>query len=426
MSAPTGSRPATSAPSAPSTSLSAPPGAFWKRARRPLLALLVLTVGAVALATARSGEHHGRLDPRSAAPEGSRAVAELLKDRGVGVTVVTALDAAVAGAGPTTTLLVTAPDLLTASQRDRLRNSVADSAGRTVLIAPGTPALRALAPGARVSSTPAEVTPRDPGCDLPAARAAGSALSGGVRYDAPAGSRSPGTAACYPADGLPTLLVLPSPEGRGDTVLAGSPDFLHNRRLADEGNASLALQLLGSRPHLVWYLPSFSDPTATDGGADGGDAAAADGESFVGLLPSGWLWAAFQLAVAALLAALWRGRRLGPLVVEDLPVVIRASEATEGLARLYRRGDARARAAVSLRTAARRRIAPLVGVSPRDAHSPDVLLPALSARLAGSVRPSVPADPLPGLLFGPPPPDDDALVRLADQLDALEREVRTS
>lgn len=54
------------------------------------------------------------------------------------------------------------------------------------------------------------------------------------------------------------------------------------------------------------------------------------------------------------------------------------------------------------------------------AHSSDHLLPALSARL-----PETTADPR-TLLFGPAPADDTALIRLADQLDALEREVRTS
>lgn len=121
-----------------------------------------------------------------------------------------------------------------------------------------------------------------------------------------------------------------------------------------------------------------------------------------------------------MLAAIWRARRLGPLVAERLPVAIRASESTEGRARLYRRANARDRAADSLRAATRTRIAPLIGVSPRDAHSPVTLIPAVSARLSttGSV--------LQAVLFGPVPSDDAALVQLADQLDTLEREVRTS
>ncbi len=61
-----------------------------------------------------------------------------------------------------------------------------------------------------------------------------------------------------------------------------------------------------------------------------------------------WL-VAIQLGVALLLAALWRARRLGPLVTERLPVVVRASETVEGHARLYRSRRARDRVAATLR-----------------------------------------------------------------------------
>ena len=55
-----------------------------------------------------------------------------------------------------------------------------------------------------------------------------------------------------------------------------------------------------------------------------------------------------------------------------------------------------------------------------QAHAPEALLPALSAHLHRDGD----GQPLHSLLFGPPPGDDAALVSLADQLDALEREVR--
>lgn len=74
-----------------------------------------------------------------------------------------------------------------------------------------------------------------------------------------------------------------------------------------------------------------------------------------------------------------------------------------------------------LRTASRERLAALVGVPATQAHEPATLLPAVTSRLTAG-RPTDPAT----LLFGTPPPDDAALVALADHLDALEREVRTS
>ncbi|MFF1918518.1 DUF4350 domain-containing protein [Streptomyces sp. NPDC058239] len=396
---------------APTTSASLVPHQIWIRTRGLLLALLILVAAGIALATMHSGDQHGRLDPRSADRYGSRAVAELLKERGVSIHVVTTLDEATAQAGPETTLLVASPNLLTPHQQRELRATTDHSAGRTVLLAAGPPSVGALVPGVRAESA-GPVATRAPQCSLPAARNAGDVETGGFHY---ASDDLDNTIACFPSNGLPTLLLVD--QGVGDTVLLGSPDLLYNDRLGNQGNASLALQLLGSRPHLVWYLPSLTDTSAAT--ANGGNGAH-DDRSFVDLIPQGWLWGTLQLALAAVLAAIWRARRLGPLVTERLPVAIRASESTEGRARLYRRANARDRAADSLRAATRTRIAPLTGVSPRDAHSPATLIPAVSARL------STTGSDLQAVLFGPVPSDDAALVQLADQLDTLEREVRTS
>ncbi|MEU3746034.1 MULTISPECIES: DUF4350 domain-containing protein [Streptomyces] len=400
-----------SRPAAESTSTAPSARQIWTRVRGAALVLALILIGGIALATIRSTESHGALDPRSADPTGSRAVAELLRDSGVTVTTATTLDEATAATDARTTLLVTTPDLLTETQQATLRATMTRSDTRTVLVGAGHASLPTLAPEVtNAADTP--VTNRAPACTLPAATRAGSAELGGERYVI-----TPGTEAdtCYPADGKPTLVRLPNSTGTADTVLLGSPDILYNNRLDQQGNASLALQLLGSRPHLVWYLPSLADASAT------ADTPAGDTtDNFLSLIPSGWLWGTLQLAVAALLAAIWRGRRLGPLVTERLPVAVRASESTEGRARLYRKTDARDRAATVLRTATRTRIAPLLGVAVQDAHSPERLLPALSARL-----PETTADPR-TLLFGPAPADDATLIRLADQLDALEREVRTS
>ncbi|MFJ9924396.1 MULTISPECIES: DUF4350 domain-containing protein [Streptomyces] len=390
----------------PATSTAPTARALWNRTRGIALAVVLLLAGAVVLAAVRSTERHGELDPRSADPTGSRAVAELLAERGVTTRVVGTLDAARAAAGPDTTLLVAVPDLLTRGQQTALHRATAASGGRTVLVAASGWSVERLAPGVVADPADSLDTTLTPDCDLPEARRAGSADTGGIRYTT---TRS-GAQACYPSDRLATLLRLPAASG-GDTVVLGAPDILYNDRLDKQGNASLALQLLGSRPHLVWYLPSLSDDSAADN---------ADGESFLDLLPSGWLWATLQLFIAAVLAAFWRGRRFGPLVPERLPVAIRASETTEGRARLYRKANARDRAAAALRSATRTRLAPLVGLPAAQAHTPEALLPALSARLTGE------GQDLRSLLFGPPPGDDTALIALTDRLDALEREVRRS
>ena len=58
----------------------------------------------------------------------------------------------------------------------------------------------------------------------------------------------------------------------------------------------------------------------------------------VDLLPPTGCSAPCRLAVAALVVALWRAAGWGPWSTEPLPVVVRAAEAVEGRARLYRRG----------------------------------------------------------------------------------------
>ncbi|MGW1285448.1 DUF4350 domain-containing protein [Streptomyces sp. NPDC002586] len=389
----------------PTTSTTPTVRQVWTRTRGIALAVVLILAGAVAMAAVRSTARHGELDPRSADPYGSRAVAQLLADRGVTTRVVTTLGEARAAAGPDTTLLVAVPDLLTARQQTQLHQATAASGGRTVLVAAGSPSVERLAPGVTADPATSADGTLAPDCTLPEARRAGSADTGGIRYT----TTHLDADSCYPSERLATLLRIPEASRDGDTVVLGAPDILYNDRLDKQGNASLALQLLGSRPHLVWYLPSLSDASAIDTG---------DRKNFLDLLPSGWLWGTLQLFIAAALAAFWRARRFGPLVPERLPVAIRASETAEGRARLYRKADARDRAASALRSATRTRLAPLIGVPVTQAHTPEALLPALSAHLTQD------GQALHSLLFGPPPGDDAALIALTDQLDALEREVR--
>ncbi|MEW2221472.1 DUF4350 domain-containing protein [Streptomyces sp. NPDC006990] len=380
---------------------------IWQRARGLLLAAAILAVSGVALAALRSAEHTAPLDPRSASPDGSKALARLLTDRGVHTTVLTDSAALRQEAGHDSTLLVPFPDSLTEHQRTAVRKA-AEGSGRTVLLAPDARTTSALIPGIRTFAA-LPVQPTRPDCDLAAARRAGDADLGGHRYSATARLAE----SCYPRNGRATLLRLHSPS-RGDTVLLGTPDLLRNEHLDHLGNASLALQLLGAHPQLLWYLPS--DAAAPSAGEE---------RSFFDLLPGGWSWAAVQLAVAALLAALWRARRLGPLVTEQLPVAVPAAETTAGRSRLYRKAKDRAHAADTLRAACRGRLALLAGVPRPQAHDREILVPALAARGVHRASPE-PAEPaydearIRSLLFGSSPANDTALLHLAVELDRLE------
>ncbi|MFS4098002.1 DUF4350 domain-containing protein, partial [Streptomyces sp. AF1A] len=221
---------------APPTTATAPTvRAAWPRTRGIALAVVLILAAAVAMAVVRSTTRHGDLDPRSVDPYGSRAVAQLLADHGVSTRVVTTLGSARAAARPDTTLLVAVPDLLTGGQQTQLHEATAASGGRTVLVAPRSWSVERLAPG--VAADPAESTGTAlaPGCDLPEARRAGSAETGGVRYT----TTRLDADICYPSARLATLLRIPAASGGGDTVVLGAPDILYNNRLDKQGNASL-------------------------------------------------------------------------------------------------------------------------------------------------------------------------------------------
>ena len=114
----------------------------------------------------------------------------------------------------------------------------------------------------------------------------------------------------------------------------------------------------------------------------------------------------------------WRGRRLGRVVAEPLPVVVRAAETVEGRGRLYHAAGARGSAAEALRSGTRDRVSARLGAGRSPA--PEVLVDLVASRT------SRPATDVHALLYGPPPVDDAALVLLARTLDALALEVSGS
>jgi hypothetical protein len=410
-------------------------GDLWRTWRVPLALVALILLGGTVIALLQPGVVvTGYLDPAGTGTTGAHAITDILSDRGD--TVIRAITpaaaeaaagraaagraaagrAAAGGAGPGgVTLVVTSPALLTAGQLDSLARVPADR----VLIGPDQAALSALAPGVELLGA-APVQALSPGCGLTAARLANSADMGGLQLairppprPKPRRARrgAAGQAAlCYPTGGSASL-VRYTAAGRVITVL-GSGNALTNGSLAHLGNAALALNLLGGHTRIVWLVPGPGLPGGLPGGAP------ANGQqSLLSLIPLPAYLVTIQLGIAVLLAALWRARRLGPLVPEPLPVVVRASETVEGHAGLYRSRRARGRAAAALRTAMLARTLPALGLAP-DTGAAEVAA-AFSAR-SGSGQARIEA-----MLFGPVPRDDAALVALADDLDALEREVRT-
>lgn len=391
-----------------------------RRNRLLVAALCAVVVLVVATGLLRPRGNSGPLGTAEAGPEGSLALVRLLGDNGVDVRAAdsgpAALQAVAGAAAAQRTVLVTSAQAVSVD----LTRRIVDSGARVVLITPSSRQLAAVLPDVRTAAT-ATSPAAEPGCALRAARRAGGVDLSGRTY-AVRGSVRPGAAtACYPGSSGAALVRVAGSGRRADVDVLGTAGLLRNDSLAAGGAAALALDLLGERPTLVWYRPAAAD--AIEPGQPG--------RPLTALLP-GWVGpAAAQVAVAALLFALARGRRIGPVVPERLPVVVAAGETTAGRARLYRRHRARDAAARALRTAAARDIAarvgqpvhhgpgPVEGANQGHAVGPGVIA-AVAARTG--LSPPVVAD----LLTGPEPRDDAALVRLARELaDLTERTRRT-
>jgi hypothetical protein len=367
----------------------------WRTLRWVLLALVVIVGVSTATTLLTAPRTGGRMDPAATTPDGAHALVTLLEDRGVEV--ITADDVATVerSARPDSLLLV-APTayLIEADALRRLRALPGD----VLLVEPLSRTRESLAPELRAAR--ATSFGGEPGCDIREATRAGSVqLDLSDTYE-PADGAGVALTRCY--DGA---LVRYTKGGRTTTVV-GSADFMTNSHLLNQGNAALAMNLAGSHPRVIWYTPR-----RIEGESDGAT-------SIMDLIPGRVGWIVLQLILVVAFVGVWRARRIGPLVAEDLPVVVRASETVEGRGRLYRSRRAGDRAASALRTAALQRMLPRLGLG----------TPADPASVVDTVAHRIRYDPnaVGYALFGPDPSDDAQLVALARLLDDIERQVATS
>ncbi|MDQ1496229.1 MAG: hypothetical protein QOG69_2712 [Actinomycetota bacterium] len=339
-----------------------------------------------------SGTRSGDLDPRSFDPSGSHAISVLLAHRNVDVVTETDARVAVGRATSGTTLVVVHPDLLGSDDLHAIAASRAD----LVVVGARLEELQGLGFPVSEGFNGGQLL-RDPACSLAAARVAGNAELGGDGYTVPDGQ------GCYPENDSFGLVTFTA-SGRRVTLLSdGTP--LTNAAIGHSGNAALALGLLDSHPDVGWLVPP---PVAPASGRAGS-------VSVTDLLPDRLKAAVVQLAIAVIVIALWRGRRLGRLVREDVPVVVRQSETVRGRSRLYRRSRSLDRASEALRQGTRHRLGVRLGLGPRAERA--ALVDAAATQAQSS------AVEIDALLYGSTPTDEPALVALAQGLTALEQEV---
>lgn len=362
----------------------------WRNVRWISLGLIVIGAVATVSALLTAPTPGGLMDPDATSGAGAHALVTLLRDRGVDVTVAKNIDD-VEHAATSDSLLLMAESYY--ARGEDLLNRLAALPADRLLLEPTAKVRETLAPGIRRagSSQPTD----EPNCDLREANTAGVAqLSPTDTYTATGGTA---LTRCYGG-----ALVRYNADGHTITVV-GTSDFMTNGSLLKEGNAALAMNLAGSSPHLIWYSPQQAEGDSSSGSTIGD------------LIPDAVTWVVWQLCFVVILLAIWRGRRLGPLVAEKIPVVVRASETVEGRARLYRARRARTEAADSLRTAALHRLTPRLGLGAKP--SPASVASAVTQHCGGDPNATHYA------LFGPAPTTDAELLDLAHALDNIERQV---
>lgn len=359
-----------------------------------IIGAIVAVLGIVTVAQNPANPDKAPLSAHNPAPEGAMAAAEVLRQHGVTVTESGSFASTasfLARKPGATVLLYDRNGYLDSAQLQMLLKS----AGRVVVVSPGPRTLAGLGAGIRHAGVVPSVTATlDAGCRQADPLAAGrvSGKNGFLYKGADVMCYSPGN-----GDGG---MYAASADGR--LVVLGSAAVVSNDLLQEEGNAALAFRTLGAAPDLVWYLPGLGDvPTAVR-------------PPTLNELAPPWLgFLGLWLMVVALLAVLWRGRRLGPLVFEPLPVVVKAAETAEGRARLYQDSRAVGRAADNLRAGALTRLAKHFRLGP------EVGAAAVVDAVARKV--DRPAQELLMLLEHQPGTESD-LVRWAQGIEKLEQE----
>lgn len=377
------------------------------------LLLLVATLATVAALTAQPASVP--TDPASTAPDGGRALAQVLRRHyDVQVTGVDDTDALAATVTDRrTTLLVSRGDVLSARAADAVAERAA-TAGRLVLVEPtdallarlgvaaresrgaadatelvGACATTDVGPGDRVSAVGSsryrpravgaadvclvpdagentddsegsddvdDPTPEAPAPDAPtvdpdqvAAAPASPPRTGDEPATASEATRAAGAAGAY--------LRLPATASRPETVILGRADVLTNAGVLDDDGAAIALRTLRHSPRLVWFTAGAdAEPVLTEAKA-------------APVVPAWFVPALAVLAGAALALCLWRGRRLGRLAREPLPVVVPAVETLRARAQLYARAHDPQAALRLLQDGAIRRLRRRLALPPHAATS---------------------------------------------------------
>ena len=366
-----------------------------------VIGLLLSVTVAVTFVTPGGKGNTDDLDPANPGYSGARGLARVLSDHGVTVTVVRSqqelLDQSIDGA---TTVAITGTVRLS-GRTAQVAMAHAIAAASLVLLDPDREVTEGM--GLPVASHLADLANVSAGCRGTVVGESFRLARADRAYVPAAGASTATTCFSDKTSGGGAMVSLPAGVGRPPVILLGDEGLITNGAILDADNAAIALRLFGQSDQVIWYVPSAADISAAD--------------STSRSIAPAWFQPGLVLGGSAVvLLCLWRGRRLGRLVTEPLPVVVRAVETTESRGRMYRKARDRTRALAVLQQATRRRLTSYLGLS---ASSPTTSVAAAAAAVSGRDY----RDVL-NLLDSPAAHDDSSLLEIANTLSALEEEVR--
>lgn len=364
-------------------------------------AVLALGVLLLVLLADRPQDTGRALDPGSTGPLGTRALVDVLQATGAAVSVIDEPP------GPDVDSALLLADAYDEPARDELLEWVRQ--GGTLVVADPFSQLV----GEPVNSTDLLFTnpPISRGCDLPALADVGSVTSpGGSVY-----ALDDDATGCFPRNEAYWLTA--TPRGDGTVVALGGAQGFTNVELGAADNALLAVTLLAPEPPQARVAVLGTPPPGS------GEETLAD------LVPPEFAWAGVQLLVAFGLIVAWRARRFGPPVLEPAAVEVPGSELVVARGNLLQSTSAARHAAGVLREDARRWLAASLGLPARaDAEQvADAAAARTGARreevldLVGDRGHGPLTDRARRETSVPSRVDEDALVRIAQQLEAARR-----
>lgn len=300
------------------------------------LVILAMTALLVVLSAVLLSEPDDEpLSATSTTSDGARALARVLDgSEGVDVvTVSTAEELRRLHVGAETTLFLPRADELTTSVAGAVHES-ARGASRLVLLSPSQPVLDRLAiPLTQRAALPVAIAADCQADDVASDdRLASADVVYTLRAETPATTCFPSTSIFEAgddadADASHAYVALPASATHPETVVLGVKRALTNRGIASESHAGVAVRMLSHTDRVVWIMPNPHDESAP---------VRVDSP-----VPQWFLPSIAILLASGLGLCLWRGRRLGRIVSEPLPVVVHAIETTAARGRLYQAaGDA--------------------------------------------------------------------------------------